>query len=180
MRRRFIDISAERNERDSNESLNKMVRTVLNKSRRREAVKKTRVLITQTWESQLNLSIFLGMLVLTVFVMPTLGFGHRNSRLTTDLAYSFVLISGVAIAWGVRRLFVLSVCLGTVALGIRWTAWWFRSEEFGMARETATLLSIGLICWILLFQVFRSGDVTSARVQGAIAVYLLLGLAWAH
>ena len=32
---------------------------------------------------------------------------------------------------------------------------------------------------ILLVQVFREGEVTSARVQGAVAVYLLLAMTWA-
>jgi hypothetical protein len=44
----------------------------------------------------------------------------------------------------------------------------------------ATLASVALICWALLTQIFRSGIVTSARVQGGVAVYLLLGLGWAH
>jgi Ion channel len=44
----------------------------------------------------------------------------------------------------------------------------------------ATLASVALICWVLLTQIFRSGIVTSARVQGGVAVYLLLGLGWAH
>src|SRR5271170_530376 len=157
-----------------------MVPRVLDKSRRHEAVHKTRALIAQTWESQLNLSIFLGILVLTVFVMPTFGLGQRYGRLTTDLTYSFILISGVAIAWGVRYLFALSVCFGAVALSLRWAAWRFGSDGFGMGREITTLLSIALVCWILLVQVFRRGNITTVRVQGALAVYLLLGVAWAH
>src|SRR5271170_5826367 len=116
-----------------------MVPRVLDKSRRHEAVHKTRALIAQTWESQLNLSIFLGILVLTAFVLPTLGFGQRYGQLSTDLVYSIVLISGVAISWGLGRLFVLSSCLGALALGIRWASWWVPSDEFAMIREIATL-----------------------------------------
>jgi hypothetical protein len=41
-------------------------------------------------------------------------------------------------------------------------------------------VSVALICWMLLSQIFRTGIVTSARVQGGVAVYLLLGVAWAH
>ena len=37
-----------------------------------------------------------------------------------------------------------------------------------------------VIALVLLAQVFRSGPVTSYRVQGAIAVYLLFGVGWAH
>jgi len=152
----------------------------LTKAHRREAVKKTRVLIAQTWESQLNLSIFLGVLVLTVFVIPSFDPAYIYSRLAGDVTYSIILICAVAIAWGMPRLFTLSACLGVLALGVRWAAWWFQSGDFELVREITTLLSVGLVCWILIVQVFRPGNVTHVRVQGAIAVYLLLGLGWAQ
>ncbi len=72
----------------------------LTKDRRDAALSKGRVLIAQTWKSQLNLSIFLGLLVLTVFLMPILGIDHPYRRFWADLIYSIILISGVAIAWG--------------------------------------------------------------------------------
>ncbi|MGA7462395.1 MAG: potassium channel family protein, partial [Candidatus Korobacteraceae bacterium] len=33
---------------------------------------------------------------------------------------------------------------------------------------------------VLLTQIFRPGRVTHVRIQGAVAVYLLFGIAWAH
>src|SRR5271170_6144233 len=152
----------------------------LAKDRRLSALRKGRVLIARTWESQLNLSLFLGLLVLTVFLMPALGQERPYGRFLRDLIFSVVLISGVAIAWGQRRLFILSSCIAGVALCIRWAAWWIRTDDFALWREVATLASVALICWVLLSQIFRNGIVTSARVQGGVAVYLLLGLGWAH
>jgi hypothetical protein len=150
------------------------------KSGRLSAIQKGRILIAQTWQSQLNLSLFLGLLVFIIFLMPTLGIEHPNGRFARDLAFSVVLISGVAIGWGQRRLFVFSSCVATVALTIRWAAWYFRTDDFALLLEVVTLASVVLICLILLSQIFRTGIVTSARIQGAIAVYLLLGLGWAH
>ena len=43
-----------------------------------------------------------------------------------------------------------------------------------------TLLAVAVIAYVLLTQVFRRGRVTHVRIQGAIAVYLMLGVAWAH
>jgi hypothetical protein len=37
-----------------------------------------------------------------------------------------------------------------------------------------------VISLVLLAQVFRAGPVNSYRLQGAIAVYLLFGVGWAH
>jgi hypothetical protein len=141
---------------------------------------KGRALIVQTWESQLNLSLFLGLLVVTVFLLPALGFEGQYFNVSTDLVFSVVLVSGVAIAWGQRRLFVFGSCLAAIALSIRWASWWVKSGEFEMWRDVATLASIALISYVLLTQVFRAGAITAARIQGAIAVYLLLGLGWAQ
>src|SRR5271170_2259378 len=147
-----------------------MLLNPLAKDRRLSALHKGRVLIAQTWESQLNLSLFLGVLVLTVFLLPALGLERPYGRFSRDLMFSFVLISGVAIAWGQRRLFILGSCIAAVALGIRWAAWWFRTDDFALWREVATLASVAIVCWVLLSQIFRSGIVTSSRVQGALAV----------
>ena len=87
-----------------------MLHPRITKEQRHHAVHRTRTLITQTWESQLNLSFFLALLVTTVFVMPALGLGQRHWRLASDIAYSVILISGVAIAWGQRRLFNVALC----------------------------------------------------------------------
>jgi hypothetical protein len=141
-----------------------MLPNPLAKNRRRSALHKGRVLIAQTWESQLNLSLFLGLLVLTVFLMPALGLERPYVRFSRDLIFSVVLISGVAIAWGQRRLFVFCSCVAAVALGIRWAAWWIRTDDFALWREVATLVSVAIIGWVLLFQIFRTGIVTSARV----------------
>jgi hypothetical protein len=157
-----------------------MLTNPLAKDRRLLALRKGRDLIAQTWESQLNLSLFLGLLVFTVFLLPAVGVERPYGRLLRDLIFSVVLISGVAIAWGQRHLFILSSCVASVALGIRLAAWWIRTEQFALWREVVTLVSLALICWVLLSQIFRAGIVTSARVQGAVAVYLLLGVAWAH
>src|SRR5271168_663365 len=143
-----------------------MLRPPITKEQRHHAAHRTRTLITQTWESQLNLSFFLALLVATAFVMPALGLGQRHWLLSSDLAYSIILISGVAIAWGQRRLFTVALCFGVFSLCIKWAGWWIRIEPFHLFLEIVTLISMALLCYILLFQVFRRGNMTSMRVQG--------------
>jgi len=157
-----------------------MLHSPITKEQRHHAVHRTRALISQTWESQLNLSIFLALLVVTVFVMPALGLGQRHWELSSDLAYTVILISGVAIAWGQRRLFTVALCFGVFSLSVKWAGWWIHTTNYQLFREIVTLVSMGLLCFILLSQVFRRGNMTSMRVQGALAVYLVIGLAWSH
>jgi hypothetical protein len=112
--------------------------------------------------------------------MPAIGLEHWSGRIARDSIFSVILVSGVAIAWVQRRLFLFSSSVAAIALIIRWIALYIRTDDFDLLREAATLASIALICLVLLSQVFRAGTMTSSRVQGAVAVYLLLGLGWAH
>lgn len=142
--------------------------------------KKARGLITESWQSQANLSFFLALLVVTGFLLPSLGFGKRDLRLYTDIVFSVMLISGVAIAWGQRKLFLLASFIASVALVVRWLDLWQETRRLQLWGDSWSLLAILIIALILLVQVFRTGPVTHLRIQGAIAVYLLFGIGWAH
>jgi hypothetical protein len=142
--------------------------------------KKARGLIHDSWQSQANLSLFLVLLVFAGFLLPSLGFGKHHLRLYTDIVFSVMLVSGVAIAWGQRKLFLLASIIASVALVVRWLALWKDTRTLQLWGDTWTLLAITIIALILLVQVFSTGPVTHLRIQGAIAVYLLFGLGWAH
>ncbi len=142
--------------------------------------KRARGLIHESWQSQANLSFFLLLLVFTGFLLPSLGFAKHDLRLYSDIAFTLMLISGVAIAWGQRKLFVVACVVATVALVVRWLALWKETPKLQLWGDTWTLLAILIIALILLVQVFSTGPVTHLRIQGAIAVYLLFGIGWAH
>jgi hypothetical protein len=141
---------------------------------------KARALIKESWQSQANLSFFLGLLIAVGFVLPSLGFGKGDEQRYSDFAFSLLLISGVAIAWGRRWLFPLGVFVGAVAVAVRWMAFLTPTLTLQVWSGIWSLVAIIVIALVLLAQVFRSGPVTSYRVQGAIAVYLLFGIGWAH
>jgi Ion channel len=141
---------------------------------------KARALITESWQSQANLSFFLALIVLVAFVLPSVGFGRDDTRLYSDIAFSLVLISGVAIAWGQRWRFLLAGFVGSAALAVRWMAYFTRTPALQLWSDVWTLVGVLVIALVLLAQVFRQGPVTSYRIQGAIAVYLLFGMGWAH
>src|SRR5664279_2120246 len=84
--------------------------------------KKAKDIFLETWQSQANLSLFLGLQVLVAFVLPSLGFGKENTQRYSDIGFSVLLISGVAIAWGRRKLFITSAAVSIVALTLRWMA----------------------------------------------------------
>jgi hypothetical protein len=145
-----------------------------------EAVRKAKGIIIDTWQSQANLSLFLMLLVLTAFVLPSMGFGKEDSRLYSNCAFTVLLLSGIAIAWGQWKLFIVSALVGGGALAVRWSAWGLGTARAELWNDWWTMAAITLIAVVLLTQIFRPGRVTHVRIQGAIAVYLLFGIAWAH
>jgi voltage-gated potassium channel Kch len=142
--------------------------------------KKATKLIKESWQSQANLSFFLVLQVLISFVLPSLGFGREDFRFYSNIGYSVMIVSGVAIAWGQRKLFITGATVGVIALVVRWSAWWMGTLSMELASSWASLAGSGMIVMILLVQVFRSGRVTNVRIQGAIAAYLVLGAGWAY
>jgi hypothetical protein len=136
--------------------------------------------INGSWQSHINLSSFLALLVAVAFVLPSMGFGSNATRLYGNAAFSLLLVAGVAIAWKRRNLFVLSCCVGSAALAARWMDWFGPTPALHLCSVWWSLAAIVLITLILLSQVFRDGPVTAARIQGAIAVYLLFGIGWAQ
>jgi Ion channel len=141
---------------------------------------KARALIEQSWQSQANLSFFLGLLITVGFVLPALGFGKSDIQLYSDIGFSLLLMSGVAIAWGRLWLFALAVVVGSAAVAVRWMAFLTPTLALQVWSGIWSVVAILVIALVLLAQVFRAGPVNSYRIQGAIAVYLLFGVFWAH
>jgi len=137
-----------------------------------------RKLVKDTWKAQANLSFFLGLMVLFVFVLPLSSVVEKHFSLYVDIGYSLMLISGIAIGWGMSWLFYLGAAAGLVGLIVRWLGWWYPGVE--RFREPSTLVAVLFLILLLLVRVFRKGPVSGSRLQGAVAVYLLMGILWAH
>ena len=141
---------------------------------------RTRDLLARGWQSEVNLSFFLFLLILAGFVLPALGFEKHNLPLYADFTFSVVLAAGAAVAWGDKRLFALTTLVSVVAIVVRWAAWWAPNNTLRLWSLATGLAAILGVTAVLLWQVFRSGPVTWMRVQGAIAAYLCIGAGWAH
>jgi hypothetical protein len=137
-----------------------------------------RSLVKETWSARANLSFFLALLVLFVFVLPLTSLVEKHMSLYVDIGYSLLLVSGIAIGWSRSWLFYIGAAVGVVGLLVRWLGWWYPAVS--RFREPSTLAAILFLLLLLLVRVFRKGPVSGSRLQGAVAVYLLLGLTWAH
>lgn len=144
----------------------------------REATQKARRLVKDTWQTEAILSLFLTVLVVIVFVLPLTNFVTQHAKAYIEISFSLMLILGTAVGRRSGRLFYVVLSFGIVTLAVRWT--YLFHPGFSPLRETLTMADIVLLCYVLLTQVMAKGHITSTRIQGGIAIYLLMGIGWAH
>ena len=134
---------------------------------------------SRLWTDDRGLSIFLAALV-AIIVVPALGPVGLPGRFLGDALVSLMLVSGAAaVADRPRAMLIVSV-ITVLALLVRWTSWLFPTADLAVWREISTLATLVVLCFVVLALVVRRGPITPRRIQGAIAVYLLLGFIWAE
>lgn len=130
------------------------------------------------WEGDSSLAVILGLLLILIFVWPALATPAQPVEYLRDIAFSALLLAGAMTAMKFSWLrLAVGIILG-IALVVRWAAVAWPSEALLVGREVSTLLLLALFCLIVGARVYRAGPVTSHRIMGAVAVYLLLGLGW--
>jgi len=120
----------------------------------------------------------LAFLIIAIFVAAPLVASEIVSSVWFDVAFALLLFSGVATVTGRKELTAIVAALVVLALALRFASLAFPSRSILISRELVSIASLVVFAALILVQVFRSGPITSYRIQGAIAVYLLLGLIW--
>lgn len=121
------------------------------------------------------------LLLLLVFVIPfSVSPNSIYTRFMRDMLLSLILLTGVAAVSDHRLQFLMVALVASAAILVRWTGWLFPSGNMpGLLGETA-LISLGLLGIVIGIKVFGPGRVTSDRVLGAVALYILIGVVWAE
>jgi hypothetical protein len=133
---------------------------------------------SSVWWQERGLSAMLAMLVLAIFVvLPLEVAGHLKPILVT-LVLTFLMVSGVVAISGRRTVTILVSVVAVVSLTVRWALYISPGETLARWTDGMGIVVISLLALLLLRLVFREGPITADRIQGAIAVYLLLGLIW--
>jgi Ion channel len=130
------------------------------------------------WSSDWSLSVFLALIIVTVFIILPLSHESLLGRVLTAVLFSLLLISGLAAVSERHAFTVLGSVLIVLTIGFHWTAHLIPNRAFLSINAVLTIASLGLMVAVVLVQVFKKGPITAHRIQGAIAVYLLLGLIW--
>ncbi len=134
--------------------------------------------LTRYWSEDKGLSIFLVLLIISIFVMPPLLRTGSGRSALGDVLFACVLIAGVRalFAWTFARWVLMPVA--AIAVAVDLGSWVVPVSPLWI--ELSMLLSLLLIFVIVLVQTFRSGPITAHRMMGGVAAYLLLGVIWAE
>ena len=131
------------------------------------------------WTNDRGLSVFLAALVAMIIVPALVPLGLPG-RFLVDALVSLLLVSGAAAVADRRRTVLIVSVLAAAALLVRWASWLYPAAGLAVWREISTLVSLATLCWVTLALVLRPGRITTRRIEGAIAFYLLLGFTWAQ
>jgi Ion channel len=131
------------------------------------------------WTDGRGLSIFLAALV-AIIVVPALGPVGLPGRLLGDALVSVMLVSGAAAVADRPRAVVIVSVITVAALLVRWASWFFPTADLAVWREISTFVTLVVLCCVVLALVVQRGPITTRRIEGAVAGYLLLGFAWAQ
>jgi hypothetical protein len=130
-----------------------------------------------TWLSEESLTLLLVILVLDMLVLPV--FGRDVGQVALNLAFSMLLLTGLAAVANrlVAFAFVGALVLGTVVL--KWMAPIPSLPGTPVAAVGASLVTITLFAMLVLLRTFSPGPITRHRIEGAVAAYLLIAMAFA-
>jgi hypothetical protein len=118
------------------------------------------------------------LLVSDIFIVPIAEFATWG-RLAGRAILSLIIISGLIATVRDRRLILLAIVLSVVSLFLGWEDIERPKRYLHLFNNLYSWVFIACLIVLILRQVFRAGPITPRRVQGSIAVYLLLGLLWA-
>ena len=134
--------------------------------------------LARFWVNDYGLHILLVALLALMFVAPSLVAAGLLHPLVVHLFFALTVVSGVMTVVRRGRLPVLTLLFALLTVAVR-----FAEVRVGLTTITIldSLLSgvvIAVFVALILAQVFREGPVTVHRIEGAVAVYLLIGLLW--
>ena len=130
------------------------------------------------WSTDWSLTVLLIILIGNIFALPLTEFATWG-RVAARTILSLVIISGVIATLGDRRILTVAVVLSAGSVSVGWENVKRPNLYFHLSSDLFSLLFVGFLAGLILRQVLRPGPITSRRVQGSVAVYLLLGLLWA-
>ena len=138
-----------------------------------------RAIFSGLWKSDWHLSVLLGLLLLVVFVIYPMGGHGPLAAAVRQFFLSLILISGAVLVARTRKTLSVIGALALVTAAVGWARLSTTDQWVSVLSVLMWVVFLVLLAVAILFRVFEEGQINVHRIQGAVAVYLLLGVIWA-
>ncbi len=137
--------------------------------------------ISGFWSEERNLSVLLGIVIFDFFILPSLTslLGERHGiNLLNNLALSFLLLTGVLALTRHKILQMVFAVIVALIILVRWIRVLFGVTWLAGWDIFFSLVSALTFVVVVLGHVYKEGPITSHRIQGAVAAYLLIAMSF--
>jgi len=125
------------------------------------------------------LTVLLVLVFCMLLLVPPLLSAGVISATVLDVLFSSIIAAAAAAASTHRRAAYVATALALGTLAVRWFHFGLREPSLGIVDAALGAVALLVFAGYVLRQVLRSGRITLHRVRGAVAAFLLFGLAWA-
>lgn len=133
--------------------------------------------IRNFWLGDEGLTAFLFLLFITLFLGPLVD--SLAIKLLTSLFFSLLMVVGVVNISNRPEMRYFAGLVAFAAIVLRWMTHVAPTPALLRWSSFASLIFMVLMTTVFLYKVFKDDkSVTSHRIRGAIAVYLLFGITW--
>lgn len=126
------------------------------------------------WLGEKGLMALLAMLTLDLFLLPVIGPGV--GQVTLDIVFLAMLLTGVWALSQSRFTRIVAAVFALEALVFRYLERWDATPITLIGANTASMVALGAFTVLVLLRTLSPGPITSFRIQGAVAAYLLIGV----
>jgi hypothetical protein len=131
------------------------------------------------WKREEGASVLFAFLVVNLFVVPFLRAWFPVLAPASTVALVLLFVVGVLVVFPSAWAKVFGCLFAGSATALEIVRLVSGADPFFPWRVGASCVTIGLFAVVTLSRVFAPGEITTHRLVGAVAAYLLVGLTWA-
>jgi hypothetical protein len=144
-----------------------------------DAAARRREHVLRFWLEDRSLTFLLVVISIDIFIVGPLHELDLAGRVVLGIVFAFILISGIFVVSHSRLLTIGFSAVALATLAVHWIDILEPGLGLRLADTIASLIACTMLAGIVLVQSNREGPITSRRIQGAVVVYLLIGLIFA-
>lgn len=133
---------------------------------------------SEFWSGDLGLTLITLTLLVFIFVILPLQEAGLPARIVLDCALVLSMVAGALKIEERRGTTIFAIAVVLAAAMVLWISLVHPTPAIQRACSLLSAIAFLTYAWIVLLVMFRRGRVTWTRLQGGVAAYLLIGLAW--